>query len=111
MPLCFWATQTAVTASDLFVEAGRSKFAPYLPLHSAVTFIQHAYHSYVSVKYQMRALLACMNTGEARMNASMACFNAESVKFDAHMACFNANQAKFDARMAHFNADLRKHVG
>ncbi len=47
MPLCFWATQTAVAASGLFVGAGRSKFTPYLPPHSAASRIQLAYRSYV----------------------------------------------------------------
>jgi hypothetical protein len=45
----------------------------------------------------MRALLARVNAGEARMNVSMARFNAELGKSDAKMACFNADQAKFDA--------------
>jgi hypothetical protein len=46
MPLCFWATQTAV-ALDLFVGTGRSKLKPYLPLHSAASRIQLAYRSYI----------------------------------------------------------------
>jgi hypothetical protein len=94
MPLCFWATQTAVAALDLFVGTGRSKFTPCLPPHSAATVIQLAYCSYISVKYPMRALLA-------HINASMARFKA----------CVNADKAKFDARIAHFNADLGRHVG
>jgi hypothetical protein len=47
MPLCFWATQTVVAALGLFVGATRSKFAPYLPPHSAVSRIQLAYRYYV----------------------------------------------------------------
>ncbi len=47
MPLCFWATQTVVAASGLFVGAMRSKFTPYLPPHSAASRIQLAYQSYV----------------------------------------------------------------
>ena len=47
MPLCFWATQTVVAASGLFVGATRSKFTPYLPPHSAASRIQLAYQSYV----------------------------------------------------------------
>jgi hypothetical protein len=47
MPLCFWATQTVVAASVLFVGATRSKFTPYLPPHSAASRIQLAYQSYV----------------------------------------------------------------
>jgi hypothetical protein len=42
MPLCFWATQTVVAASVLFVGATRSKFIPYLPPHTAATIIQRA---------------------------------------------------------------------
>jgi hypothetical protein len=48
MPLCFWAAQTALAASDLCVEAGRPTFTPYLPPHTAATAIQHTYHSYAS---------------------------------------------------------------
>jgi hypothetical protein len=47
MPLCFWATQTAVAALGLFVGAGRSNFTPYLPPHSAASRIQLAYRSYI----------------------------------------------------------------
>ena len=47
MPLCFWATQTVVAASGLFVGATRSKFTPYLPPHSAASRIQLAYRYYV----------------------------------------------------------------
>jgi hypothetical protein len=47
MSLCFWATQTVVAASGLFVGATRSKFTPYLPPHSAASRIQLAYQSYV----------------------------------------------------------------
>jgi hypothetical protein len=46
MPLCFWATQTVVAASVLFVGATRSKFVPYLPPHTAATIIQRAYRSH-----------------------------------------------------------------
>ncbi len=49
MPLCFWATQTVVAASGLFVAATRSKFTPYLPPHSAAVCIQRPYrHHYVN---------------------------------------------------------------
>jgi hypothetical protein len=47
MPLCFWATQTAVAAADHPTGAGRSQFTPYLPPHKAATVIQHVYHSYL----------------------------------------------------------------
>jgi hypothetical protein len=47
MPLCFWATQTVVAASGLFVGATRSKFTLYLPPHSAATSIQQAYGLYL----------------------------------------------------------------
>jgi hypothetical protein len=47
MPLYFWATQTVVAASVLFVGASRSKFTPYLPPHSAASRIQLAYQSYI----------------------------------------------------------------
>jgi hypothetical protein len=47
MPLCFWATQTAVAAADLHTGAGRSHFTPYLPTHTAATTIQHVYRSYL----------------------------------------------------------------
>ncbi len=50
MPLCFWATQTAVAAADLPTGAGRSKFTPYLPPHTAATAIQHVYRSYLRNK-------------------------------------------------------------
>ncbi len=101
MPLCFWATQTALAALGLFWGAGRSKFTSFLPPHSAATFFQHAYQSHVSIKYPMRALLACIN-------ASMACSEACS---NAHIAHFNAELAKLDARMACFDANLGEHVG
>ncbi len=47
MPLCFWATQTAVAAADLHTGAGRLHFTPYLPPHTAATTIQHVYWSYL----------------------------------------------------------------
>jgi hypothetical protein len=47
MPLCFWAAQSAVAASELCVGTGRSLFSPYLPPHTAATAIQRVYHSYV----------------------------------------------------------------
>ncbi len=47
MPLCFWATQTVMAASGLFVGARRSKFTPYLPPHSTASCIQLAYQYYV----------------------------------------------------------------
>ncbi len=50
MPLCFWATQTAVAAADLHTGAGRSQFTPYLPPHTAATAIQHVYRSYLRNK-------------------------------------------------------------
>jgi hypothetical protein len=43
MPLCFWATQTAVAAMDLCDGIGRSALKPYLPPHIAATVIQRAY--------------------------------------------------------------------
>jgi hypothetical protein len=50
MPLCFWATQTAVAAADLPTGAGRLQFTPYLPPHTAATAIQHVYRSYLRDK-------------------------------------------------------------
>ncbi len=50
MPLCFWATQTAVATADLHTGAGRSQFTPYLPPHTAATAIQHMYRSYLRNK-------------------------------------------------------------
>jgi hypothetical protein len=47
MPLCFWAAQTAVAASELCVGTGRSMFSPYLPPHTAATAIQRVYPSSV----------------------------------------------------------------
>ncbi len=47
MPVCFWATQTAVAAVDLLAGAGRSQFTPYLSPHKAATAIQQAYRSYL----------------------------------------------------------------
>ncbi len=47
MPLCFWAAQSAVAASELCVGTGRSLFSPYLPPHTAATVIQRMYRSYV----------------------------------------------------------------
>jgi hypothetical protein len=47
MPLCFWAAQSAVAASELCIGTGRSSFSPYLPPHTAATAIQRVYHSYV----------------------------------------------------------------
>jgi hypothetical protein len=47
MPLCFWATQTVMAASGLFVGARKSKSTPYLPPHSAASPIQLAYQYYI----------------------------------------------------------------
>jgi hypothetical protein len=47
MPLCFWAAQSAVAASELCVGTGRSLFSPDLPPHTAATAIQRVYSSYV----------------------------------------------------------------
>jgi hypothetical protein len=47
MPLCFWAAQSAVAASELCLGTGRSLFSPYLPPHTAATAIQCVYRSYV----------------------------------------------------------------
>ncbi len=47
MPLCFWATQTAV--AKVHIGAGRSweYLKPYISLVTAVTAIQNAYQAYV----------------------------------------------------------------
>jgi hypothetical protein len=50
MPLCFWATQTAVAASDLCTGAGRSMCTSYFPPHKVATAIQHVYCSYIHNK-------------------------------------------------------------
>ncbi len=47
MPLCFWATQTAVAALGLFVGAEGSNLTHYLPPHSAASRIQLAYQYYL----------------------------------------------------------------
>jgi hypothetical protein len=47
MPLCFWASQTAVVASDVGVGIGRLAFRPSLPPHTAATAIQRACRSHV----------------------------------------------------------------
>jgi hypothetical protein len=47
MPLCFWAAQTSVAASDLGVGISRLVSTTYLPPHTAATAIQRAYHSHV----------------------------------------------------------------
>ena len=59
MPLCFWATQTVVAASVLFVGATRSKFIPYLPPHTAATIIQRAYRSHCVDESDSRSRLSC----------------------------------------------------
>ena len=59
MPLCFWATQTVVAASVLFVGATRSKFIPYLPPHTAATIIQRAYRSHCVDEWESRSRLSC----------------------------------------------------
>ena len=46
MPLCYWATQTAVAPIDLCVGLGRLALKPYLPPHKAATVIQRAYLSH-----------------------------------------------------------------
>ncbi len=102
MPLCFWATQTAVAASGLFVGAGRSKFTPYLPPHSAATVIQHAYRSYVNTKCPMRAL-------QAHINASMAHYKAHSNDIIAQTVA--EYKARSNAILACFIAELGEHVG
>jgi hypothetical protein len=117
--LCFWATQTAVAALDLFVWPGRSKFTPYLPLHSAATVIQQAYMLFVSIKYPVRALLAHINASiacsDACSKAYQAAFDAWLVhidaEFDARLACLNANLAKSNATMACLSTNLGEHVG
>ena len=59
MPLCFWATQTVVAASVLFVGATRSKFIPYVPPHTAATIIQRAYRSHCVDEWESRSRLSC----------------------------------------------------
>ena len=59
MPLCFWATQTVVAASVLFVGAPGSKFIPYLPPHTAATIIQRAYRSHCVDEWESRSRLSC----------------------------------------------------
>jgi hypothetical protein len=46
MPLCYWATQTAVAPIDRCVGLGRLALTPYLPPHQAATVIQRAYLSH-----------------------------------------------------------------
>jgi hypothetical protein len=58
MPLCFWATQTAVAASKLCVGTGRPIFLPYLPSHTAATAIQCACHSSVDKEWEWRQKLS-----------------------------------------------------
>jgi hypothetical protein len=52
MPLCYWATQTAVAPMNLCVGIGRLDLKPYLPPHTAATVIQRAYRSHrVDVRF------------------------------------------------------------
>ncbi len=104
----FCATQTAVAAFDLIVGARRSKITPYPSPHLAATVIQHAYRSFVSVKYPMRALLARIN---ASIACSDACSKAYQAEFDAWLACLDAKLAKSNATMARLGINLGEHVG
>ncbi len=47
MPLCFWAAQSTVAASELCIGTGRSLFSPYLSPHTAATANQCVYRSFV----------------------------------------------------------------
>ncbi len=47
MPLCFWAAQTSVAASNLGVGIGRLALTTYFPPHTAATAIQRAYRSQI----------------------------------------------------------------
>ncbi len=65
MPLCVWATQTAVAALDL-------TFTPYLPPHTAATAIQCAYHSYIENEWEWQQKLSwAKNTLKCGMNCAM----------------------------------------
>jgi hypothetical protein len=72
MPLCFWAAQSAVAASELCVGIGRSLFSPYLPPHTAATAIQHVYRSYVDkVITEWLQLSLAGNALECNMHQAM----------------------------------------
>jgi hypothetical protein len=77
MPLCFWAAQSAVAASELCVGTGRSLFSPYLPPHTAATAIQSMYHSYVD---------KVDKEWEWKLNLSLAGY---ALKHDMHQAMHN----------------------
>ncbi len=64
MPLCFWAAQSAVAASELCVGTRRSLFSPYLPSHTTATAIQPVYRSYVDVGMAAEVVLGrvCIGT-------------------------------------------------
>ncbi len=59
MPLCVWATQIAVAASDLCVGAKRPTFTPNLPPQTDATAIQCAYCSfYVDKEWEWQQMLS-----------------------------------------------------
>jgi len=71
MPLCFWAAQTAVAATDLGVEIGRSAFKTYLPPHTAATAIQRAYRLYVVDMSYDREWQASLTVAELELERNM----------------------------------------
>jgi hypothetical protein len=72
MPLCFWAAQSAVAASELCVGTRRSLFSPYLPPHTAAAAIQCAYHSYVDNEWEWWLKLSLAGYAlEPKMNRAM----------------------------------------
>ncbi len=52
IPLCFWAAQFAVGASELCIGTRRSQFSPYLPPNKAAAAIQCVYHSSIDKEWE-----------------------------------------------------------
>ena len=59
MPLCFWATQTAVAPIDTCAGIGRLDLKPYLPPHTAATIIQGVYRSHLVDEWESQSRLSC----------------------------------------------------
>ena len=59
MPLCFWATQTAVATMDPCDGINRLALKPYLPPHIAATVIQRAYRVHCIDERGVRMQLSC----------------------------------------------------
>jgi hypothetical protein len=72
MPLCFWATQTAVAALDLGARIGRLSFEPYLPSIMAAAVIQQTFCSYLNYGWEWWRKLSWAGYAlELKMNRAM----------------------------------------